>query len=72
MKRSPLLAVLRIYDAGGDFVPVYYVDKILNELEFIGLWKPSRAAALADRFARTFGFDDFELQIIPLPQASAA
>ena len=49
MKRSPLNAVLRIFDTGGECVPVYYVDKILNELLFVGVWRPRRAAALAER-----------------------
>ncbi|MBC8876587.1 MAG: hypothetical protein H8E44_44735 [Planctomycetes bacterium] len=64
MKRSPLNAVFRIFDTGGESVPVYYVDKILNELLFIGVWKPLRAPALAEQFARTFGFDDYELEIV--------
>lgn len=64
MKRSPLNAVLRIFDTGGESVPVYYVDKILNELLFVGRWRPARAAALAERFASSFGFDDYELEIV--------
>lgn len=64
MKRSPLNAVLRIFDTGGESVPVYYVDRILNELLFVGRWRPSRATALAEKFARSFGFDDYELEIV--------
>lgn len=72
MKRSPLNAVLRIFDTGGESVPVYYVDKILNELLFVGVWRPRRAAVLAEGFARTFGFDDYELEIVMLGAKAAA
>lgn len=71
MKRSPLNAVLRVFDTGGDCVPVYYVDKILNELLFIGSWRPRRATTLAERFARSFGFDDYELEIVMVRAESA-
>jgi len=72
MKRSPLNAVFRIFDAGGESVSVYYVDKILNELLFVGVWRPRRAPALAERFARTFGFDDYELEIVMVGAKPAA
>jgi len=66
MKRSPLNAVLRVFDTGGESVPVYYVDRILNELLFVGSWRPARATALAEKFAQSFGFDDYELEIVML------
>jgi hypothetical protein len=68
MQKSPLAAPLRVYDAGDEFVPVYYVDKILNEQVFLGYSKPSRATTIAANFANTFGFDDYELEIVPLSE----
>ena len=64
MKRSPLHAVLRIFDACGVSVPVYYVHKILNELLFLGVWRLRLSAVLAETLALTFGFDAYELQIV--------
>ena len=71
MKRSPLTAMLRVYDTGHDRVTVYYLD-ILDEQHFVGVWKRSQVAKFAVQFTHLHGFDAVAFQFVRLQSGAAS
>lgn len=72
MKRSPLTALLRVYDNGPDYdrVVVYYID-ILGEQQLVGVCSRSQIVPFAEHFAREQEFEAYALEFVWL-QPNAA
>ena len=71
MRRSPLTAMLRIYDSGQEQVAVYYVD-LLGEQRFVDVWERNRVAARAEEFIRDEGFDKHSFAIVRIGSGAAS
>ena len=71
MRRSPVTAVLRVYDSGQEQVAVYYVD-LLGEQRFVDVWERSRVAARAEEFIRDEGFDKCSLATVRVGSRAAS
>ncbi|MBL7044234.1 MAG: hypothetical protein ISR77_36740 [Pirellulaceae bacterium] len=63
MNRSPLTAHLRVYDTGHSRVAVYYID-ILDEQQFVGIWKRAHVGPFARQFAQLQDFDAYAVEFV--------
>jgi hypothetical protein len=69
MERSPVTAVLRVFDTGQDHVAAYYVD-LLDQQHLVDVWPRAQVVELAHLFAREHGFDGHALSVIRLGSAA--